>query len=232
MARMLNLTREEILAPSQREADRMTAQEHASTRRMYEYERAARQRKANCDRAIKQFGIELAPLGEHEDYAKLAATHLRIGTRQAELDRELVETNTSLARGMSAYNKNQVEHQAQAVIDGDESGAFQGFEELRSRQARLESELRSHAEALGTIRAKMLAMRSERSIDAAEAVRPAHRSVAAAIAEACVTLREALQMETAIHDILKEAGFDDRLRNLQGISDVAELESRAWELAQ
>jgi hypothetical protein len=232
MAQALNLTREDVSASTQSDIDREASDELANTRRIQRLDSASRRRKQEIDAVKERFGIDLVPLAEHSDYAELAAKHLRIGTRRAELSRELSETITSIARGMSAYNKHRIERQAQAIIEGVETEAFQGFEELRTRQARLESEVRSHVKAQGQVWSEMETMRSERSIDAAEAVRPAHMSIAAVIADACATVQEALRLEVAIRDAAKDAGYDDRLRNLQGIASLAELESRARECAR
>ncbi|WP_271299649.1 hypothetical protein [Sphingomonas sp. CV7422] len=221
-----------MLVPTRSDVDREANDELANTRRIQRFEGALRRRKQESDAVKERFEIQLVPLAEHPDYAELAVKHLRIGTRRAELSRELSETITSIARGMSAYNKHRIDRQAQAIIDGVEADPFQGFEELRSRQTRLENEVRSHVRAQAQVWSDMETMRSERSIDAAEAVRPAHMSIASVIADACATLQEALRLETAIHDVAKDAGYDDRLRNLQGIANLAELESRARECAR
>ena len=204
----------------------------AAARKVQRLESGFRRRQLERDKVKDRFSIILTPLEQHDDFAELAAKHLRIGTRLSALDRELRETITSIARGMSAFNKHKIEHQAQAIIDGVDAEAFQGFEEMKSRSVRLDSEVKSHARALGQVRAEMEAIRSERSIDAAEAVRPIHAKVVGVIADACATLQKALRDEALIREIVTDAGFDSRLPTFQGIKDIAELESRAREYAR
>lgn len=232
MAGALNLTREKVMAPTQRDFDREASDEIANTRPIERYENASRRRKQEADVVQERFGIDLVPLAKYPEYAEFAAKHLRLRTRRAELSRELSETITSIARGTASYNKHRLERLTQKIIDGADTDVFEGFEELRARQVRLENEVRSHFKAQGQVWSEIETMRSERSIDAAEAVRPVHMSIVAVIADACATLQEAPRSETAIHDVLKDAGYDNRLRNLQEIDSLAELESRARECAR
>jgi hypothetical protein len=232
MAMPLYITKEEITGMSATDLAREAEEELATTRKLQNIESGTRSRKLERDEVKERFAIGVVPLVEHEDYAVLAAKHLRIGTRRAELDRELRETITALARGMAAYNKHRVEHQAQAVIDGVDGNTFQGFEEMRSRQVRLENEVSIHSQALRQLWPEMETIKSERSIDAAESARPAHTKVVGVIADACATLLKALRDEALIREVVTDAGFDSRLPIFQGIKDIAELESRAREYAQ
>jgi len=211
----------------QRILDREVSDEISNTRRMQRYESAARRRDQETSEVRERFAIQLVPLQEHQDYAKLAADHLRIGTQRAQLEKELRETVTALARGMAAYNKQNIDKQVQAIIDGVEDRAAHGFEEMKARQVRLEDEVRRYGRAQVKVRTEMEVLRSERSIDAADAVRQAHRAICGMISDACAALQKSLRDHARLQDIVTDAGYDHRLPELKGISDLAELESRA-----
>lgn len=227
MALPLIMTKEEIAGMPQSFVDREADADAALTKRLQMMDASERGRRQECDEVKRRFDIELDPLSDAEDYAELAAKHLSVGTRMAELDEELREANLELARGISAFNKNKIERRAQDIIDGVADDASRGFEEMRARSARLESELSSHVHAKGLLWSKMQAMRSERSIDAVEAVRPAHRRVVTTIAEACERLLAAIRDEQHMREIVTNAGFDNRLPAFQSTADLVELELRA-----
>lgn len=227
----LNLTKEQLLDTPQRMLDQQDQDELALRRREHRLESDGRRHTQARDEVRERYSIGIVPLAQQEDYAKLAAKHLDIGTRRAKLDREQTDTVTAIARGMASFNKNRIEHQAQSIIDGSVE-AFQGFEEMKSRSARLESEVKAHSQALRMLRDQMESIKSDRSIDATEAARPAHNLAVADISEACAMLLKALRDEALIREIVTDAGYDNRLPAFQGIKDIAELQSRARDYAR
>jgi hypothetical protein len=228
----LNGTIEQPAEPLQRMLDRQAEDELAITRREHRLESDGRRHTQARDEVRERYAITIEPLAHHDDYAKLAAKHLEIGTRMAKLDQEQNDTVTAIARGMASFNKNKIEHQAQSIIDGATEEAFQGFEEMKSRSARLESEVKAHSQALGMLRAQMDSIKADRSIDVTEAVRAAHTRAVTSISEACATLLKALRDEALIREIVTHAGYDNRLPGFQSINDIAELEIRARNYAR
>lgn len=184
---------------------------------------------AQRDALQKRIGLAITPLTGHADYAELAAKHLDIANRRAKIDRDAQSARTELARGMVAFQNSAVEDAAQAIIDGREGEAFQGFEELRARAARLQEESKAYQEALRIVKGQMDAIAAERSIDAAEAAAPHHRKVVAEIADACAMLVRALSEESMIRDLVTAAGYDARLPIFNFDAPPAVLERHARE---
>ena len=177
----------------------------------------------------KQIGLAITPLAGHADYAELAAKHLDIANRRSKIERDVQSARTELARGMVAFQNSGIEDAAQAIIDGRDGEAFQGFEELRARAARLQEETKAYQEALRIVKGQMDAIAAERSIDAAEAAAPHHRKAVAEIADACAMLIRALSNESMIRDMVTAAGYDARLPIFNFDASPAVLERHARE---
>lgn len=223
---MLNLTTENLQGLPKRITDREAEDDLALTRREHWQETDGRRHTQARNEVRERYSINVTPLAQLNDYAVLAAKHLDIGTRRAKLDREQSETVTALARGLASFNEQKVEHQAQSLINGS-SQSFHGFEELKSRAARLGDEVLAHSEALRMLREQMDNIKSDRSIDVAEQVHSAHVRAVSEIADASATLLRALRDEALIREIVTNAGYDGRLPTFQGIMDIATIESRA-----
>ncbi|WP_156363608.1 hypothetical protein [Sphingomonas sp. Leaf357] len=153
----------------------------------------------------------VTPLASFADYAAAAEKRADIARARSVSETELRKAVTEIARGIAARQEDQTAKQAQAILDGRANEAFEGFEELKSQQARLSQQLKVYGVALRTQEGVVAEIRSERSIDAADAMRPAHQAAVADIAVAVAQLREAFDREEAARTLVTKAGYDARL---------------------
>lgn len=153
----------------------------------------------------------ITPLAEFADYQSARTKRAELATAASAIGAELAATQTAIARGFAALREDETTRQARDLIAGRSSEAFQGFEELRVRVARLTQQSVAYGEAVRMQDEIVATIRSERSIDAAEAMQGAHKSAVAAIAEAIAQLRVAFDREEAARLAVKRAGYDARL---------------------
>jgi hypothetical protein len=176
----------------------------------------------------------VTPLASFADYAAAANKRREIAIERSANEKELSATVTAITRGFVAREEDETERHAQAILDGRANEAFEGFEELKSQQARLTRQLKAYVVAIRTQDEAIAAIRSERSIDAAETMVPAHRDAVTAIASAIRQLREAFDREEATRTLVTNAGYDSRLPSfgsgaiMQG-GHLEDIERRAHE---
>lgn len=153
----------------------------------------------------------VTPLAQFADYAEAAKKRRELAIERTAVGKELEETITAITRGMVARNDDETDRQARAILAGQLEEAFEGFEELRGKQARLTERLKSYAKAVAMQDEVVATIRSERSIDAAEVMAQAHRAAVVAIGDAIAQLREAFDREEAARTRVTQAGYDARL---------------------
>jgi len=156
------------------------------------------------------------PIKADPEWEAAAEKGRQIGTEWHRLQKELEQAAAELSRGYLAHRDGEVEAQAQAILDGRPVEAFAGFEELRSRQARLRQGIAAHGEALRRHREQSEDLRYRLSVAAAEQAAPAHKAAAREVAEAIVALRTAIMHERMIRKALTDAGYQAALPNLGG----------------
>lgn len=153
----------------------------------------------------------VTPLASFADYAAAAKKRADIAIARSEHEKELSKAITAITRGFAARQDDETERHAQAILAGRGNEAFEGFEELKSQQARLSQHVKAYASALRGQDEIVATIRSERSIDAAETMSPAHHEAVTAIATAIAQLREAFDREEAARTLVTNAGYDARL---------------------
>lgn len=175
------------------------------------------------------------PLTSFPDYTAAADKRRDIALARTASEKELRKAITAISRGMAALRDDETDRQARDIIAGRSEEAFEGFEELKAQVARLTQRVKAYNEALRMQDEAVATIRSERSIDAAEVVAPAHREAVAGIADAIAQLRTALDREEAARAVATQAGYDGRLPNfaVHGIfgqsSQLDDTERRARE---
>jgi len=153
----------------------------------------------------------VTPLANFADYAAAAEKRRLLAVDRTASEKELNKAVTAITRGMAARQDDETDRHAQAILDGRAAEAFEGFEELKSQVARLSQRVKAYAKALRMQDETVATIRSERSIDAAETMAPAHRDAVTAIAVAIAQLREAFDKEEAARTLVTNAGYDARL---------------------
>lgn len=177
----------------------------------------------------------LPPLTSFPDYTVAAAKRRDIALARTASEEELRKAITAISRGMAALRDDETDQQARDIIAGRPEEAFDGFEELKAQVARLTQRVKAYNEALRMQDEAVATIRSERSIDAAEVLAPAHREAVAAVADAIAQLRTALDREEAMRAVATQEGYDGRLPNfaVHGIfglsSQLDDTERRARE---
>lgn len=172
------------------------------------WERMARDQKTRW----ATYGLPaITPLTSFADFAAAATKRRDLAVARTACEKDLRKAVTAIARGMAGRNDDETERQARDILDGRPEEAFEGFEELRSQVARLTQRVKSYGQAIRMQDEAVATIRSERSIDAAEAMASAHRAAVAAIADAITQLREAFDREDAARTLVTDAGYDARL---------------------
>ncbi len=153
----------------------------------------------------------VTPLDAFADYVEAATKRREIALENSKCVKDLDKAVTAIARGFAAIRDEETSRQADDILAGRKEEAFQGFEELRAQQARLTQRLKAYGEALRRQDEVVAAIKSERSIDAAEIMAPTHRDAVKAISDALVQLRLALDREEAVRAAVVDEGYDARL---------------------
>lgn len=180
----------------------------------------------------------VTPISTFADYAAAIAWRSSLAQARANDLLELSKATTAISRGFAARQDDETERKVQAVMAGRPNEAFDGFEELNGKVARLRDSTTIQSIAVSRQDETIATIRSERSIDAAEAMAPAHRDAVAAIVAAIAQLRVAFDREEAARSKVKDAGYDDRLTNfgsgnlLRVGSQLNEIERRAVEYSR
>lgn len=153
----------------------------------------------------------ITPLASFSDYATEAAKRHDLAVDRTKHEKELTKAITAIARGMAARQDDETTRQADAILEGRPDEAFEGFEELKSQVARLTQKVKAYSQAVTRQDEVVATIRSDRSLDAAEMMAPAHQAAVLAIADAIASLREAFDREEAARASVTQAGYDARL---------------------
>lgn len=180
----------------------------------------------------------VTPLPSFADFAAAAKKRADLAIERSVCEKDLSKAVTAISRGMAARRDEETDRQAIEILAGRTDEAFEGFEDLKAQVARLTQRGKAYAKALNMQDEVVATIRSERSIDASEAMASSHRDAVSAIADAIGQLRTAFDREDACRTLVREAGYDDRLPNfapgavLRPGAALDELERRAREYLQ
>jgi molecular chaperone GrpE (heat shock protein) len=153
----------------------------------------------------------IQPLATLSEYAEANQKRVDLVAEISAIEQELRTAVNERNHGLALERESRIDRQVSDILAGRADNAFNTFEELNAKISRLSQRLAAYDRAWRTQMEVVTAIRSECSIDAVEAVKPAHRGAVGNIVKAIDQLRVALDRETAIRHVLSDAGYDVRL---------------------
>ena len=169
---------------------------------------------------ISSEAAQLVPIGEHPEFRPASE---KVSRLRRERDAMKVELRTLEAQIYEQREnpEREIDRLAAAAMSDDPEEAVCTSEEMASRAAILTARIAGHTKALTTMAANLKELRSELSVAPANAMLRPHRAAVGKMLKAFLLMQEAVAEERAVRRALVDAGYDNRLREMQPPFPVA-----------